>query len=528
MNQKPWPAWMPNAFTGLLLAIAAMNYIAVFGDLDWTWQVRTGELILKHQSLKTADEFSYTLPPDKVLHDYEWLYEVVLAVTWNAFGIGGLKFLRVVLVMAPLAIVLVRLRRDGVPWHAIVLVLVSFIFILSPVWNLRPLYCTTIGLVLVSGWLHEHCTGRRELPWYLPVAMLVWANCHPGVIAGQGLLAGCIGWEWMNRFLKLNKPLDVTALKRLTIIGGLGLAATFLSPDPFDRVRYAFKPELAHPIHRTFVEMQPTWISALTPPYNLAPMYLVAALVLVTVVLRFRNYRLWELAFLGVLTLLGNFATRGAMDWYLNMVALGVPHVVALWRSALARPKQPLVRRGLWLDNRVRRMFTSPLFRPQWAWPIAAFGVLFAVSVISPISRTMPMQNSDEWPVAALDHLEARGIGGNFFGPPDYGAYVTWRLKDRAKDYVDTRGFFFPPELIEDSQYVPRMADGWQSRIDRVLNTYPTDYFLLETTGPRGELWRALKPHIAQPEYVDEQTVVVAAEQVRRALPHLDGRTAQK
>lgn len=507
---------LPNILTAAVLAIAAMNYFAPFGDLDWTWQVRTGELILQQGTVRTADEFSYTIH-GTVLHDYEWLYEVVLALVWNAFGIGGLKFLRVILVMTPLLIVLVRLHRDDVPWHGLVLTLFGFMFVLSPVWNLRPLYCTTIGLVLVSGWLHEHCTGKRTLPWTLPIAMLIWANSHPGVIAGQGLLAGAIGWEWINRFVKLNRPLEMPALKRLTVIGLIGFAATFASPHPIDRLRYTFAPNLAHPIHRTFVEMQPTWTTLSVPPFNFVPMYLLAALVLLTIVLRFREYRLWELSYLGVLTLLGNFATRGAMDWFLNMVALGVPHLCALWRGAIARPRRSVVRRSINLDNRVKRMLNGSLFRLQPAWIAVGLAAFFVVSVIPPLSRAMPMQNMDEWPVAALNHLEATGATGNFFGPPDYSTYVNWRLKTKARSYTDTRGFFFPPQLLEDSQYLPEMAAGWEARLTRVLDEFPTNYFLLETTGARGQLWQSLKPHIPDPVFLNEQSVVLTADQVREA-----------
>jgi hypothetical protein len=135
----------------------------------------------------------------------------------------------------------------------------------------------------------------------------------------------------------------------------------------------------------------------------------------------------------------------------------------------------------------------------------------------------MPVQDAGEWPVSALDHIEKNRLHGRFFGPTDYGSYVTWRLGNRAQSYVDTRGFFFPPLLIEDSHYLPQLADGWQARLERVLDQYHTDYFLLETTGPRGQLWRSLQPHVSQPMYCDEQSVLLGAEQVRRGVALLLG-----
>jgi hypothetical protein len=214
------------------------------------------------------------------------------------------------------------------------------------------------------------------------------------------------------------------------------------------------------------------------------------------------------------------------MDWFLNMLALGTPHLCILWRQALANPRRFGIRRGLMLDNRVKRMLQTPLFRPQWAWPAAGLTALLIVSIIPPLSRVMPRQNSDEWPVAALDFLEANGGGGNFFGPPDYSAYVNWRLKDKARGYTDTRGFFFPPLLLEDSHYLPQMTSGWETRMDRVLNEFPTTYFLLETTGARGQLWRALQPYVGTPIYLDEQSVLLSAAQVRTALPVLKSQVA--
>jgi len=62
------------------------------------------------------------------------------------------------------------------------------------------------------------------------------------------------------------------------------------------------------------------------------------------------------------------------------------------------------------------------------------------------------------------------------------------------------------------------LTGGWEARLERVLDQYQTDYFLLETTGARGELWRSVKPHIGKPLYCDDQTVLLSAEQVRRGV----------
>lgn len=510
---------LPNVFSLFLILLLAVGYFGVFADLDWSWQVRTGELIVQTGSLRTPDTFSYTIAGTQV-HDFEWLYEVILYLTWSVFGIGGLKFLKLFVIATPLYLVARQQQREGMRWHGIALSLLVAVLVLAPAWNLRPLFVTTIGLLLVSTMLHNHCKENGGgLSWWLPVVMLVWANMHPGVITGQGLLFGAIAWEWLNQSLRWNPPLDRPRLWRLTTIGGIGLAATFLSPDPIERLRYPFKPELAHPIMRIFVEMQPLYTFLGKPPFAVGLIYVVAALVLLTMVLRFRAYRLWEVALFAGLAFLGNFAFRSAMDWLLVMLALGMPHVKELlaqaarsWRHS--RTTATLLR----IDRRAKKLFLSPLFRWQPAWPAVTVAAFLVVSLIPPLSRQMPLRDSEEWPVAALNECEKLRLEGRFFAPPNYGAYVGWRLGERGKVYVDTRGFFFPPMLLEDSVLLPQLAPGWEQRLKRVLDEYGTQYFLLETDGPRGALWKRISPRVARPLYLDQHTVLLTAQQVRTGL----------
>jgi hypothetical protein len=504
------------------VCLLAANYFGTFSDLDFAWQIRTGERIVQTGSLRPPDAFTYTIAGQQV-PDFEWLYEVILWAVWSVFGFGGLKLLKTILVLTPLLLVAWRLRTAGVRWRAVGLGLTAAVFVLTPVWNLRPLYCTTIGLLLVSGWLHDHCTGRRPLTWWLPIAMLLWANLHPGVVLGQALLCGAMGWEWLNRRIKLNAPLDFAGLYRLTLIGSAGLVATLVSPDPLERLLYPFRPELAHPIMRLFAEMQPLYHFFAFKPVAISLVYVVAVLVFITVVRRFRMYRLWEVALLVGLAGLGNLAIRSLQDWFLVMLALGVPHLVVLFRQAAKANRR---RRWVWLllhtDRIARRTLSRPLLRFEPFWPAAALGLLAAVSLIPPLSRIMPLQDSAAWPVGAVDRIDQLKLDGRFFAYPDFGSYLTWRLGDRVQVYADTRGFFFPPEVLEDCHYLPQFGPDWRRRLDRVLDEYQTKYFLLETSGARGEFWRSLKPHIGAPLYEDDLAVLLTADQVRAGVRLLD------
>lgn len=512
---------IPNLLTCLIFVLAGANYFAAFGDLDFAWQMRTGERIVQTGTLQPLEAFSYTIGGTAV-PDFEWLYEVILYWNWTLFGFGGLKLMRVLLVASTLFLLAWRLACAGVRWHGIAVTIMFASLVCVPSWNLRPLYCTTIGLLLVSGWLHDHCTGRRALTWWLPVAMLLWANSHPGVIAGQGLLLGAIAWEWLNRVVKLNSPLEMLALRRLTLIGGIGLLATFVSPGPIERLLYPFQPGLRHPIHRIFVEMMPLYSAIERTPLTVVLAYALAGAVLVTIILRFREYRLWEIALLAGLAGLANLASRSMQDWVLVMLALGVPHMVALLAGA-AR----VDRRRRWVafllraDRSCHRILVSRWLRLQPGWLAAGLAAMFAVLLIPPLSWSMPIQDADDWPVAAVAHIEKLGLKGNFFSPPEFGAYLIWKLPGQARTYADTRSFFYPPIIIEDSDYLPQLCPDWRARLERVLNEYRTDYFLLETTGARGVLWQKLQPYVGEPIFLDHLSVVLSAEQIRDGVRQL-------
>src|SRR5262245_46521881 len=97
MPRRNWLTFLPNGFSLTVIVLMAANYFTTFGDLDYTWQIRTGEIIVKTGDIQPPDHFTYTIAGHE-LPDYEWLYEVALWAVWDWFGYGGLKLLRILLV----------------------------------------------------------------------------------------------------------------------------------------------------------------------------------------------------------------------------------------------------------------------------------------------------------------------------------------------------------------------------------------------------------------------------------------------
>src|SRR5262245_33574088 len=68
------PRW-PNLLPLFLIVPLAINYFRPLGDLDYTWQIHTGERIVQTGRFTPPESFSYTVAGQPV-RQIEWLYEV--------------------------------------------------------------------------------------------------------------------------------------------------------------------------------------------------------------------------------------------------------------------------------------------------------------------------------------------------------------------------------------------------------------------------------------------------------------------
>src|SRR5262245_39517066 len=127
---------IPNLCSLAVITLLAVNYFAPLADLDFTWQIRTGEQIVSTGHLRPPEAFTYTIAGTPV-PDFEWLYEVALWSVWRVWGFGGLKLLKTLLVLTPLLLLAWRLRREGVRWYGVALSLFVAVYVLAPAWNLR-------------------------------------------------------------------------------------------------------------------------------------------------------------------------------------------------------------------------------------------------------------------------------------------------------------------------------------------------------------------------------------------------------
>ena len=159
-------------------------------DPDIGWHIRTGELILKTDTIPRTDPYSTTMQ-GQPWFAWEWLYDLVLGVLYRSAGLNGVNWLCGVVVASTFTLLLSQLiKRGSGILLAIVLMLLSECASVIHLFA-RPHIVSWLFSLLWFVALERWRKGNspRWLPWFFPLSMLFWVNLHGGWIVGLILFA---------------------------------------------------------------------------------------------------------------------------------------------------------------------------------------------------------------------------------------------------------------------------------------------------------------------------------------------------
>ena len=176
-------------------------------DPDIGWHIRTGEQILTTHSLPRTDPFSSTMQ-SQPWFAWEWMYDIVLGILYQAGGLNGVVWLCAALVAGIFVLLLSQLLRRGTG-----LLLAILLMLLAEAASTIHLYArphivswlfSLLWLVVLERWEQgrwelggpgapsEHGSWSRSIPWFFPASMLLWVNLHGGWLFGLALLLSLI------------------------------------------------------------------------------------------------------------------------------------------------------------------------------------------------------------------------------------------------------------------------------------------------------------------------------------------------
>jgi len=481
----PGPRSIRKYAPALVLFLAVVADSMQYADADLWGHVRYGQIMLRTGHLIHADIFSYTAAGHRWI-DHEWLFEIIMALVYNAFGVAGLKLLKLLCAGVIMTLLAAGLAETAASIAAQFAALTGVAIVLVQQMQFRPQLFDYIFLAALIAMLARESYGRRAPLWLAVPMLALWANLHGGFFVGLAALGiysvaravqDVVRGAGPRRALRPAVITAAAALATLCNPWGSGewtaVARSLGNPYTMGRVS-EFKPLLA-----MLAAMHRTGTISLT----LVAMLLMLAALVAACLLAPRGD---DAGLLAIAALMVAAAFAAARNTALAAIALAVPLAYHADHAA-AR---------LGVGRRARAPADSQAPAPAQAPAHAA-----AVSAAAPPApRSMPLafqaavvlaalalpsragvlsgtlRAGVQCPAGAVGFMTAHGLGGNVLGEYSWGGYLICHAPAGSRVFIDSRfEMVYPPRVQRD--YLDFLDGG--AGAARVLAAYPTDYVLM-------------------------------------------------
>lgn len=436
------------ALVGLQFALTMIQ--PDLNDPDVWWHMRDAQYLLQQHHFVRQDMFSFTAAGHPWVNT-EWLSEVPPYLTYQAFGVSGLKALTFILPSIILLLLLYLCFQESRNFKASVVVCVFASLLAKVSYGPRTILFGYILMVLLLIVLQRFRARGNAPLWAVPLLFCIWANTHGSWAIGLILffligVAGLFGGSWG----KIESARwTASQVRQLALTGVASVAALFINPYGWRLVFYpfdiAFKQKLnishvAEWVPINFQDARGTLV------FGLMVAILLAALV--------RKQR-WNLA--DILVLL--FALHTAMTHVRFLVVLAIV--------------------GAPVAAKLLDFF--PPYRPELDTPRLNTVVILAVIGLMvyfwPHRAQIEKSMAETFPEGALSYLKGHRLQGNMLNPYLWGGYLEWN-DPALKTFVDSRAdVFVYTGVLQD--YLDLLgSDSLVRRLDPVLQKYQIRYVL--------------------------------------------------
>jgi hypothetical protein len=459
--------WLDFPRLIFLILFLVLIPLAGLGDPDYFWHLKSGEYLVNH-GFPRADPFSYTFEGKPwILH--EWLFQAGLFGVFSVAGDLGVRCLTALL--STLAIYIAyraSARLLGASTLVLVLAL-AFTVTTKGGFSPRPQLVTYVlfAFFIYSLVAFKYLNEDRWL-WLLPLAAVLWVNCHGGYMIGLFVLGVFLASEWIMHGLR---PVKDTAhrgrLWKLTVIALVAGLATALNPDFFRHWLYPFEVMKM----TTALSMIQEWQS---PNFHQITWKIFLGLVfgfLAVWMYRPTKPDLTEMLLPAALLFSGFVSVR-----HLPLVALLlVPFTAVALRD---HPLRPIFDRAI---GKGRDLGVKG-FALNWVLLIAV-----SVVLILPYPKLVERSNAKiegRLPVKAAEFVRKHGISGRMFNEYTEGGYLIHALYPNPKVFIDGRADLYGDEFLREFLEIYWGGPHWEA----VWDKYHIDFAVLPNEAPIRQL----------------------------------------
>jgi hypothetical protein len=476
----PCPRSLLRYAPAFLLLAAVVADSVQYADTDLWGHVRFGQVMLSTGQLIRVEPFSYSAPGQPWIN-HEWLSEVVMALSYNAMGVVGLKLMKFLCAAAIVLLLASAVAETGAAPVLQFGVLLAAACALQIQIQFRPQLFDYIFLSALLA-LFARARSRGRAPLWLALPMLaLWTNLHGGFFIGivvLGIYAGACGILdiWDGRGVSRGLCLGLLTLAALLV--------TLINPYGIGEWRI-----VAHTLGNPYtmgagVEFQ-SFFHVLAGTYrNGAPLFpfilalVVMAALPVSLALAPRRGDLPELAIAALMVCLALYSVRNMAFAVIACIVPTAFHLnLAFGRYGRLNAAAPLRAAGAPFDPRPRAL-------P--AVQATAFVAAIIICVSNGLfSRLLP--DFTGYPVGAVAFMNQHRLQGRIFNQLIWGSYIFWHAPN-SKVFIDGRfEMVYPPRIQR--AYLDFLSGG--AGAVAVLAAYPTDYVLIASDSAQSRFMAA-------------------------------------
>jgi hypothetical protein len=441
----------------LVYLYAALAFSFIKADPDLWGHIKFGEQTWELGHVSPTDTFSFTAFGEPWIN-HEWLTEVIFYLLYSTFDSTGLLVFKFLLVIGIIHMMsqLYLSREKNITAYLIHFFLL--IPVMAPGFMTRPHLMTFIFLTILMVIIQKYYDGKTRAIYWVPLLMMIWANCHGGVLAGMGLFGIITAVEILRALANKGKH-----GKLLAIIYLLSWLTVMVNP-------YGYKLWLFF-IHslgssRPIGEWDPILILS-TDKWTLKLMVLLFA---ISFFLPTKK-RIWEIAIIIVTIIYGFKHQRHSV-----MIPIVMTPYLPMQISQILK--------GWDVTNKFNKLsrdfqlITQGILILFLAWQIVSLDKKYAPNdykiLVAP----------NIFPAYAMQFMQANSINGNILTPFDWGEYIIWKRPD-SKVSVDGRfRTVYPEKILTESNL---LSNGLKEGMPHIDN-YPTDIIVISKREHTGNI----------------------------------------
>ena len=455
----------------LLLVIIVIADVVRYADPDLWGHLAFGQLFLRSGHIVARDPFSYSAPGHR-WHDPEWLSEILMALSYDAWGGVGLKLMKFACTGTIFVLLALAIAETGAGATVQCGVLIATALGIGLELQIRPQLFTFISMAALFVILSRDNYRRRAPLWLAVLVMALWVNTHGGFLIGLMMLSVYTGISTLQDLLAGRGWSHGLKLAAVTAAATL---ATLLNPYGFGEWTTVGNSVL-NPVTRTAIQewrplltiMAVTWRTS----HAGALYYLLVLGIIAVFILTFLMKPLaGDLPLVAIAAIICAASFLSVRHVPLAIIAMSLP---------IARRLGPSSDRGRDATGNVDRDSSDTAVSrasgsARWASQLGLFAIALLLAVQTGLF-TPHLPETTAYPDDALAFMRLHGLHGNLLNDFNWGDYLIFHTAPGSKVFIDGRyDFIYPDSVVDDFFAFYFNGPGGP----HVLESYPHDYALI-------------------------------------------------